>query len=102
MQSYTTHRDPDVFPDPETFQPSRWLSENVTQDMNELFMPFSKGARVCLGINLAWMELKITTAALLGRYRVQLAPDMQADAMEIKGNFAIFPKGECALIFHHL
>src|SRR5215471_10593727 len=102
MQSYTTHRDRHVFPDPETFKPSRWLSGNVTQDMNELFMPFSKGARVCLGVNLAWMELKITTAALLRRYSVQMAPTMQTDAMEIKGNFAIFPKGECSLIFRHI
>jgi Cytochrome P450 len=100
MQSYKTHRDPDIFPDPEGFKPSQWFPENVTQEMNELFMPFSKGTRVCLGVNLASMKLKVTTAALLSRYRVQIAPDMQVDAMEIKGDFAGFPKGECSVIFH--
>lgn len=99
MQSYTTHRDPDVFSDPECFEPSRWFQENVTEEMNELFMPFSKGVRVCLGVNLAYMELKIITAALLRKYHVQAVSNMKADAMEIKGNFACFPKGECFLIF---
>lgn len=102
MQSYTTHRDPHVFPDPECFKPSRWFPENVTPEMNELFLPFSKGARGCLGVNLAYMELKIITASLLRKYRVQVASCMKADAMEIKGNFASFPKGECFLIFKHI
>lgn len=97
MQSYTTHRDPDVFSDPECFEPSRWFKENVTEEMNELFMPFSKGARVCLGVNLAYMELKIITAVLLRKYHVQVS---NTDVMEIKGNFASFPKRECSLIFN--
>jgi len=101
MQSYTTHRDRSTFPDPESFNPSRWLPENVTGDMNELFMPFSKGTRICIGINLANMELKLITAALLARYKVRVAPSMQAGAMEMRGNFAVYPKGECFLIFHH-
>ena len=33
--------------------------------MNELFMPFSRGTRACMGINLANMELKLVTAGLL-------------------------------------
>src|SRR5579862_8315883 len=98
MQSYTTHRNPVVFADPDRFNPSRWLPGNVTQGMNELFMPFSKGIRACLGVNLALMELKVTTATLLSRYRVQIAQDTKANAMEMKGNFACFPKKEFPLI----
>jgi len=101
MQCYTTHRDPDAFPDAEKFDPYRWLRKQRKADaMNELFMPFSKGSRACLGINLAYMELKVTVATLLGRYQVRLASDMQPDDMEMRDHFLIFPKGEkCYLIF---
>ncbi|KAJ8121883.1 hypothetical protein ONZ43_g1778 [Nemania bipapillata] len=42
-QSYTLHRDPYAFPDPETYDPSRW--ENTTQAMKDVFMPFGGGSR---------------------------------------------------------
>ncbi|RVX72414.1 hypothetical protein B0A52_03602 [Exophiala mesophila] len=66
MQCYTTHRDPAVYPDPERFHPQRWMdSQNVSQEMKEMFMPFSKGTRACLGKNLAMIELKIITAIIV-------------------------------------
>lgn len=42
-QSYTLHRDPSVFDEPETFRPSRW--ENATPAMRDAFMPFGGGTR---------------------------------------------------------
>jgi cytochrome P450 len=71
--------------------------------MNELFMPFSKGSRACLGINLAYMELKVTVATLQGRYQVGLAPDMQAHDMDMRDHFLIFPRGgKCNLVFEKI
>jgi len=104
MQAYTTHRNPEVFPDAESFDPTRWISkEKVTDEMNELFMPFSKGSRACLGINIAYMELKVVTAAILSKYQVEIAPDMQPDDMDQRDHFLIFPKGgKCNLAFRRL
>jgi cytochrome P450 len=104
MQAYTTHRNPDVFPIPESFDPNRWIpKEKVTDEMNELFMPFSKGSRACLGINIAYMELKVATAAILSKYQVEIAPDMQPDDMDQRDHFLIFPKGgKCNLVFKAL
>ena len=104
MQSYTTHRDPDVFLNPEEFDPSRWLpKEKVTASMNELFMPYSKGTRACIGINLANMELKIVTAALLKLYRVRPGVDMTSDDMEMTDHFLLVPKGgKCNLVFEKI
>ncbi|KAK6412652.1 hypothetical protein LTR95_017947 [Oleoguttula sp. CCFEE 5521] len=46
MQCYTTNRDADAFPDPDSFSPDRWLkTAGGTAAMKELFMPFSKGTR---------------------------------------------------------
>jgi cytochrome P450 len=50
-QAYSLHRNPDVFRDPSTFQPDRWLEadEDLLAEMKRLWWPFSSGARMCLG-----------------------------------------------------
>ncbi|KAK3676715.1 hypothetical protein LTR78_003491 [Recurvomyces mirabilis] len=58
MQCYTTQRNSTAFPDPDTFNPQRWLNSDMSADAKLLFMPFSRGTRACLGRNLAMMELK--------------------------------------------
>ena len=101
MQCYTTHRDPTIFPNPELFDPSRWIpKEKITEAMNEAFMPFSKGTRACLGINLAYMELKVTVATLIKSFTVRVGDDMKGDDMDMRDHFLIFPKGgKCDLVF---
>lgn len=42
-QAYSMHRDPNIFPNPHEFHPSRW--ENPTKEMKDSFIPFGKGAR---------------------------------------------------------
>ncbi|KAM3486534.1 hypothetical protein MY8738_000400 [Beauveria namnaoensis] len=59
-QPYSMHRDPVVFPNPEHFDPHRW--QEPTKAMLDAFMPFGKGPRVCIGMNLARMELRVATA----------------------------------------
>ncbi|KAL3712490.1 hypothetical protein TMatcc_001189 [Talaromyces marneffei ATCC 18224] len=46
-QAYTLHRNPDVFPNPHIFNPSRW--ENPSKEMKHVFMPFGGGSRICIG-----------------------------------------------------
>ncbi|KAF3024104.1 hypothetical protein E8E14_002621 [Neopestalotiopsis sp. 37M] len=59
-QAWSMHRAPDVFPEPHTFDPSRWA--NPTKDMRDSFLAFGGGSRVCLGLHLARMELRLATA----------------------------------------
>lgn len=101
MQCYTTQQDPTAFPHPKEFHPTRWMEPNeVSSEMKELFMPFSKGSRACLGKSLALMELKLITAALLGSYEVRLSPTATEDCMTMMDHFLVLPKGgKCELIF---
>ena len=49
MQShYLLHMNPDIFPDPYTFNPQRWLDGPVLK--HKYFMGFGRGSRTCLGI----------------------------------------------------
>ncbi|MCJ1475735.1 hypothetical protein MMC13_004399 [Lambiella insularis] len=102
MQCYTTQRDPSAFPQPDVFDPARWMEPNVvTSDMKELFMPFSKGSRACLGKGLAMMELKLISAALLRSSEVERAPTATKDCMTMTDHFLVLPKGgKCELIFN--
>jgi cytochrome P450 len=70
MTAYLQHTDPNVFPDPFSFVPARWLA-NVTPQMTRNFVPFARGSRNCIGMNLAMAELNIMVAALFRRGGIQ-------------------------------
>jgi cytochrome P450 len=101
MQCYTTQRDPSVYEDAESFKPERWLDpSNVTQNMKELFMPFSKGTRACLGKNLAMIELKLIVAHLVRQFQWIAAPSTTDATMDTKDYFLLLPVGgKCELVF---
>ncbi|KAI0854016.1 putative cytochrome P450 [Daldinia vernicosa] len=65
-QAYSMHRNPAVYPEPLKFDPSRW--ENPTRAMKDAFVPFGGGSRICLGLHLAKMELRLATARLFTRF----------------------------------
>jgi len=102
-QSYTTQRDPFVFPSPDLFSPDRWIStQGGTDAMRELMLVWGKGNRACLGRTMATMELKIATAAIMRRYSVRLASQKTNDDMRMTDHFTLIPKGkQCFLIFEN-
>jgi len=81
--SYVTHRMPDIYTDPYSFNPYRW--ENFRPSPYEYF-PFNAGPRRCLGAEFAMMELKITLAILLQRFRFSLVPGQRIDRTGLTGS----------------
>ncbi|KZT53068.1 cytochrome P450 [Calocera cornea HHB12733] len=76
MQAWTIHRDPEVFPEPDTFNPSRWLdaSEIELKAMNARFMPFSAGTRSCVGEEFAMAQMYLMIAMFCRFYQFAPAP----------------------------
>jgi len=68
---YAVHHDPDLYPDPETFNPDRWLSINPSPYE---YHPFGAGVRMCLGQPFAMMSTEVVLAILLQKYRFECIP----------------------------
>ncbi|KAL0066651.1 hypothetical protein AAF712_006254 [Marasmius tenuissimus] len=54
--AYFSHMNPTIFSDPHKFVPERWIGSD-SRDLEKHLVAFSKGPRMCLGVNLAWCEL---------------------------------------------
>jgi cytochrome P450 len=67
-----THRMPEYWPDPDTFDPLRFTPEAVRARHKYAWVPFGGGAHMCLGLHFATMQIKLLMAGLLSRYRIEL------------------------------
>ncbi|MEZ4731543.1 MAG: cytochrome P450 [Caldilineaceae bacterium] len=67
---FMTHRYPGVWAEPEQFNPERFHPDQAGQRPKSSYIPFSGGARICLGNHFALTEMVFTFAMLIARYRL--------------------------------
>jgi cytochrome P450 len=72
---YALHRDPEVFPEPDRFDPDRWSAERFGPAQRRGFFGFSAGRRKCIGDSFAMLEATVTIAAIARTWRLRPADD---------------------------
>jgi cytochrome P450 len=99
-QAYTNHRDPLAFADPLRFDGLRFLNKSaMSAHQKASYMPFGGGSRACLGVHLAYMELRLATALFFRHCRgARIADCMHDEMMEMDNNFLVSPRGHCCYI----
>ncbi|OAB58410.1 cytochrome P450 [Leptolyngbya valderiana BDU 20041] len=74
-----THRLPDIYPDPERFDPDRFVERPQPYSL----IGFGGGPRVCLGMAFAKLEMKIVASQLLREYDWEILPDQSLEAVAV-------------------
>ncbi len=62
---YAVHHDPQLWPDPQVFDPDRFSPENTRQRDRWQFIPFAGGARSCIGEHFARLETTLALATVV-------------------------------------
>lgn len=88
-QAWSMHRDPSVFPSPDTFLPDRWLDVDAPKlaKMTQYMMPFGTGSRICGGMQLAQMMLRIVVAAIARNFDILAPTETSERSMEMRDSF---------------
>ncbi|GFN18246.1 cytochrome P450 [Aspergillus tubingensis] len=87
VPTFAIQRDERYWEDADQFRPERWASIKNLADVP--FIPFSRGSYDCVGKSIAWMEMRMALAMIVGEYHIQLADEQRAfDGKELD-NFAM-------------
>lgn len=100
LSLYALHQHPDLYPDPQRFDPDRWLEGKSRELSREAFIPFGGGNRKCIGDAFAWTEITIALATILSRWRLRPVPNHTTRellaAMPLPGNLPMIVTSRAA------
>ena len=71
LSPYITQRDPKLWPNPTTFDPSRFAKEAGAPGVNFDYFPFAGGPRACIGQRFAVMEAVTVIARVLQNFHLR-------------------------------
>jgi len=77
-----SHYHPEFFPNPTKFEPERFLKENADKIIPYTYRPFGGGPRVCIGQRFAIIEIKITVAKMLSKFKIVESPGTTLNMLE--------------------
>ena len=73
LNFYGLHRDPTAFPEPDRFDPDRWIDPDPAV-VAAYYLPFGTGPHGCLGEGYAWTEIFSVLCGVLAGYQLHAIP----------------------------
>jgi len=74
ISPYVMHRHPAYWDAPEAFDPNRFSANQRQQRPRYAYCPFGGGARSCIGMHLAMMEIITIVAMIIRRFHLRRPP----------------------------
>jgi cytochrome P450 len=93
---WVTHRDPRLHPEPERFDPDRFLDERAARRAVYAYFPFGAGPRDCIGRGLAILE----GALVLARVVQRVSFDPPARPPRLDAGMVLRPTGGLPMVVH--
>ncbi|XP_048870338.1 cytochrome P450 3A30-like isoform X3 [Brienomyrus brachyistius] len=75
IPTFALHRDPDVWTDPEDFDPERFNKKNKESIDPYLYLPFGAGPRNCIGMRFALVLVKLAIVEILQNFDIVLGKE---------------------------
>jgi cytochrome P450 len=92
---YVTHRHPEFWPDPDRFDPDRFLPEAEAARPRFAWYPFLGGPHQCIGQEFAMLEATLATAMIARSFRLRLAPGA---SIEPRPKLSLRPRGGMPMV----
>ncbi|KAL0385155.1 UNVERIFIED_CONTAM: cytochrome [Sesamum radiatum] len=99
INAWALGRDPESWPDPERFEPERFMDSDVDfkgQDFE--FIPFGAGRRICPAITFGSASVEICLAQLVHSFDWELPPGIRAEDLDMTEVFGITMHRRCPLM----
>ena len=81
ISPYVTHRHPEFWDNPESFDPERFTSQCTASRPQFAYLPFGGGQRLCIGSHLAMLEARVIVSRVLQRFRLEPVPGFSVEPM---------------------
>uniref|UniRef100_A0AAZ3PD29 unspecific monooxygenase n=1 Tax=Oncorhynchus tshawytscha TaxID=74940 RepID=A0AAZ3PD29_ONCTS len=77
VPTWTLHRDPEIWSDPEEFKPERFSKENKESIDPNTYMPFGAGPRNCIGMRFALIMIKLAMVEILQSFTFSVCDETE-------------------------
>lgn len=96
---YGVHHNEDHWKDPEKFDPNRFMGENENKIHPFAHIPFGGGPRVCIGQNMAKMQILLVISAIVRKYDFELINQKEPG---LHAMMLLKPEGEIHMKFKRI